>query len=197
MGHQLIQQAFNRWRAILTTEGAKFAVSSSRVPLTEYIAVTKRICDELGENTTGKDCTEIYQKTKRSCTATKRRNPSLKTSPKRRGRHQNPQGRCSRVVLTADKGVALVVMDKSQYVNKCMALLDDTKVYKPCKDTTKKLHRDIQETLRQLNRDHGSSRLYWWSKKYYNKLLPTGNTSPAPRSTVYQKSTRLIAPCDP
>ena len=42
----------------------QFAVSSSRVPLTEYIAVTKRIWDELGENTTGKDCTEIYQKTR-------------------------------------------------------------------------------------------------------------------------------------
>ena len=26
--------------------------------------MTKRICDELGENTIGKDCTEIYQKTK-------------------------------------------------------------------------------------------------------------------------------------
>ena len=26
------------------------------MPLTEYIVVTKRICDELGENTTGKDC---------------------------------------------------------------------------------------------------------------------------------------------
>ena len=45
-------------------KGPKFAVSSSKVPITEYIAVTKRICDELGENTTGKDCTEIYQKTK-------------------------------------------------------------------------------------------------------------------------------------
>ena len=53
----------------------------------------------------------------------------------------------SHMVLTADKGVALVVMDKSQYVDKCMALLNDTKVYKPCKDTTKKLHRDVQETL--------------------------------------------------
>ena len=30
-----------------------------------------------------------------------------------------------------------LVMDKSQYVDKYMALLDDTKVYKPCKDTTK------------------------------------------------------------
>ena len=27
------------------------------------------------------------------------------------------------MVLTADKGVALVVMDKSQYVDKCMAFL--------------------------------------------------------------------------
>ena len=37
--------------------------------------------------------------------------------------------------------------DKSQYIDKCMALLDDTKVYKPCRDTTKKLHRDIQEAF--------------------------------------------------
>ena len=49
----------------LLQKGPKFTtVSSSRVPLTDYTAVTKRICDELGENTTGKDCTEIYQKTK-------------------------------------------------------------------------------------------------------------------------------------
>ena len=48
----------------LLQKGPKFAVSSPKVPLTEYIAVTKRICDELGKNTTGKDCTEIYQKTK-------------------------------------------------------------------------------------------------------------------------------------
>ena len=87
----------------------------------------------------------------------------------------------SHVVLTADKGVALVVMDKSQYIDKCMALLNDTKVYKPCKDTTKKLHRDIQESLQKLNREHGTSRLYDWSKLYYNKLLPMGNSSPAPR----------------
>ena len=41
-------------------------------------------------------------------------------------------------------------------------------------------HITNMETLRQLNREHGSSRLYWWSKNHYNKLLPTGNTSPAP-----------------
>ena len=165
----------------LLQKGPKFAVSSSKVPLTQYIAVTKRICDELGENTVGKDCTEIYQKTKEvlqhlkekkghTCITTKEEWEAIKTL----------REDSSHVVLTVDKGVALVVMDKSQYIDKCMALLNDTKVYKPCKDTTKKLHRDIQESLRKLNREHGTSRLYDWSK-LYNKLLPTGNSSPAPR----------------
>ena len=166
----------------LLQKGPKFAVSSSQIPLTEYIAVTKRICDELGENTVGKDCTEIYQKTKEVlqhfkekeghiCNTTKEEWEAIKTL--------REDSSC--VVLTADKGVALIVMDKSQYIDKCMALLNDTKVYKPCKDTTKKLHRDIQESLQKLNREHGTLRLYDWSKLFYNKLLPTGNSSPAPR----------------
>ena len=182
MGHQLIQQTINRWRAILSTEGPKVAVSSSRVPLTKYIAVAKRISDELGENTTAKDCTEIYQKTKEILQHYKKKKSHTHNITKEeREAIKTLREDASHVVLTADKGVALVVMDKSQYVNKCMALLDDTKVYKPCKDTTKKLHRDIQETLRQLNKEYGSSRLHWWSKHHYSKLLPTGNSSPAPR----------------
>ena len=32
--------------------------------VTKYIAVTKQICDRLGENTDGVDCSEYYQKTK-------------------------------------------------------------------------------------------------------------------------------------
>ena len=101
------------------------------------------------------------------------------------------------VVLTVDKGVALVVMDKSQYIDKCMALLNDTKVYKPCKDTTKKLHRDVQESLQKLNREHGTSRLYDWSKLYYNKLLPMGNSSPAPRFYGLRKIHKANCPMHP
>ena len=101
------------------------------------------------------------------------------------------------MVLTVDKGVALVVMDKSQYVDKCVALLNDTKVYKPCKDTTKKLHRDIQESLQRLNREHGTPRLYDWSKLYYNKLLPTSNSSPAPRFYGLPKIHKVNCPMHP
>ena len=168
------------------------------MPLTEYIAGTKRIRDELGENTTGKDCTEIYQKTKKILQHYKKKKSytrNITKEEKEAIKTLREDAYC--MVLTADKAVALVVMDKSQYVNKCMTLLDDTKVYKPCKDTTKKLHRDIQETLRQLNREHGSSRLYWWSKRHYNKLLPTGNLSPAPRFYGLLEFIKLIVPCNP
>ena len=176
----------------------KFAVSSSKVPLTEYIAVTKRICNELSENTVGKDCTEIYQKTKEVLQHFKeKKGHTHNTTKEELEASKTLKEDSSHVVLTADKGVALVVMDKSQYIDKCMALLNDTKVYKPCKDTTKKLHRDVQESLQKLNREHGTSRLYDWSKLYYNKLLPTGNSSLAPRFYGLPKIHKANCPMHP
>ena len=59
------------------------------------------------------------------------------------------------VVLTADKGVAMVVMDKSSYIDKCMALLQDTNVYQPCRDLTGQIHRQFQPTLHKLKGKHG------------------------------------------
>ena len=179
-------------------KGPKFAVSSSKVPITEYITVTKRICDELGENTTGKDCTEIYQKTKEVLQHFKeKKGPTRNITRQEKEAIKTLREDSSRVVLTADKGVALVVMDKNQYVEKCMDLLNDTKTYQPCKDTTKKLHRDVQESLRKLNREHGTSRLHDWSKLYYNRLLPTGNSSPAPRFYGLPKIHKTNCPMRP
>ena len=132
----------------LLQKGPKFTVSSSKVPLTEYIAVTKIICDQLGENTVGKDCTEIYQKTKEVLQHFKDKKGHTHNITKEEWEAiKTLREDTSQVVLTADKGVALVVMDKSQYIDRCMALLDDTSVYKPCRDMTKKLQRDVQETL--------------------------------------------------
>ena len=199
MGHQLIQQAFNRWRAILATEGAQICSEFFQVPLTEYIAVTKRICDELGENTTGKDCTEIYQKTKEILHRYKKKKSSIHNITKEeRDAIKTLREDASHMVLTADKGVALVVMDKSQYVDKCMALLDDTKVYKPCKDTTKKLHRDIQETLRHSSTENMDLPDYIGGANNITTNCSPQVTHPLHLdSMVYQKSTRLIAPCIP
>ena len=54
-------------------------------------------------------------------------NQYIQTSPK-----QNKH-----IIVTADKGVALIVMDKTEYITKCEALLQDNSVYKHLsKDTS-------------------------------------------------------------
>ena len=41
------------------------------------------------------------------------------------------------IIVTADKGVALVVLDKTEYITKCEALLQDNSVYQHLsKDTS-------------------------------------------------------------
>ena len=98
----------------------------------DYIAVTKRICDELSENTVGKDCTEIYQKTKEVLQHFKeKKGHTRNTTKEEQEAIKTLKEDSSHIVLTVDKGVALVVMDKSQYIDKFMDLLNDTKVYKP------------------------------------------------------------------
>ena len=67
-----------------------------------------------------------------------KKGPTRNTTRKEREAIKTLREDSSHVVLTADKGVALVVMDKSQYIDKCMALLNDTKVYKPCKEHNQK-----------------------------------------------------------
>ena len=41
------------------------------------------------------------------------------------------------MVLTADKRVTLVIIDKDMYIEKCMVLLNDEKVYCNCRDQTR------------------------------------------------------------
>ena len=99
---------------LLLQKGPKFAVSSSKVLLTDYIAVTKGICDELGENTAGRDCTEIYQKSKEVLQHFKdKKGPTHNNTRKEQEAIKTLKEDSSHVVLTVDKGVALAVMDKS------------------------------------------------------------------------------------
>ena len=55
------------------------------------------------------------------------------------------------MVLTADKGVAMVVMDKEDYTDKALSLLSDTSTYRNInKDPTTKLKKKLTQTLRDI-----------------------------------------------
>ena len=52
------------------------------------------------------------------------------------------------IIVTADKGVALVVMDKTEYFTKCEALLQDNSVYQHLsKDTSSTVHKELIKIL--------------------------------------------------
>ena len=128
------------------------------MPVTEYIAVTKQICNRLGPNTDGVDCCEYYQKTKDPLQDYKGKHASHPNISKmEREAIKTLKEDNTRVVLTVDKGVAMVVMDKSSYIDKCMALLQDTNVYQPCRDLTGQIHKQIQATLCKLKGKHNRS----------------------------------------
>ena len=133
------------------------------MPFTEYIAVTKQICDRLGENTDGVNCSEYYQNTKDLLLDYKQRCASHTNITKEEMEAiKTLKENDSQIVLTADKGVAMVVMVKSSYTNKCMTLLQDTNVYQPCRDLTGQIHRQVQATLRKLKGKYGKE--HQWCK---------------------------------
>ena len=74
----------------LLQRGPKFAVTSPKVPFTEYVAVTKQIGDKLGENTDGVNCSEYYQKLRIYSKTTNKSVHPILTSPKKKGRPSKP-----------------------------------------------------------------------------------------------------------
>ena len=62
------------------------------------------------------------------------------------------------MILTADKGVAMVIMEKQDYTNKAQALLQDTNTYKVLsKDPTSRLKNKLIQTLKDIKQTGGIS----------------------------------------
>ena len=79
----------------------------------------------------------------------------------------------SRVVLTVDKGVAMVIMDQEDYTNKAQALLQDTNTYKVLtKDPTSQLKNKLISLLKDIKQTGGLTTLK------YKQLYPTSAVLP-------------------
>ena len=60
------------------------------------------------------------------------------------------------MVLTVDKGVAMVIMDQEDYTNKALALLQDTNTYKVLpKDPTSQLKNKHISLLKDIKQTGG------------------------------------------
>ena len=80
------------------------------------------------------------------------------------------------IIVTAYKGVTLVVMDKTEYITKCEALLQDNAVYQHLsKDTSPTIHKELIKILQDYKNNN------FTSETEYTQLRPHGSNSPAAR----------------
>ena len=77
------------------------------------------------------------------------------------------------IVLTADKGVAMVVMDRKEYIQKARALLEDTNTYRPIpSDPTTKLKDKLINILKKIKTEGNMD------ENTYRRVYPTGSSAP-------------------
>ena len=75
-------------------------------------------------------------------------NQYIQTSLKQNIYHLENLRKDNDIIVTADKGVALVVMDKTEYITKCEALLQDNSVYQYIsKDTSLTIKKELFKIL--------------------------------------------------
>ena len=80
------------------------------------------------------------------------------------------------IIATADKGVALVVMDKIEYITKCEALIQDNSVYQHLsKDTSPAIHKELIKILQGYKINN------FISETEYTQLRHHSSNSPAAR----------------
>ena len=80
------------------------------------------------------------------------------------------------IIVTADKGMTLVVMDKTEYIMKYKTLLQDNLVYQHfSKDTSPTIHKELVTILQDYKNNN------FISETEYTQLRPHGSKSPSAR----------------
>ena len=79
------------------------------------------------------------------------------------------------IIVTADRGVALVVMDKTEYITKFEGLLQDNSVYQHLQDKYPTIHKVLVKILQDYKNNN------FISETEYTQLRSHGSNSPAAR----------------
>ena len=150
----------------LLAHGPNYVVVPKSPPTTEYIAAIEQACSKLQPSEAEELRGEVKPIIKRS------HNPHSNITREEWKALKELKEDKSRMVLTADKGVALVVMDTAEYRKKAEDLLQQP-TYKPIPtDPTSKYKTKLINMLKSIKAEGGIS------EAVYKKLYPTGAGSP-------------------
>ena len=152
----------------LLAHGPKFVITPRETPVKEYIAATEQTCLKIEQGKQEEFRVEVKSLLKRDQNNKKQANIS-KEEPKAM---KELKLDTNRLILTADKGVALVVLDKEGYIKKAEDLLEDNTYKKLAEDPTTKQKNKLISILRNIKAEGGLK------EEMYKRLYPTGAGSP-------------------
>ena len=146
--------------------GPNFVIATKELPVSEYILQIERVCQQLEQGKAEELRGEIKQIFKKT------QPPKPNITKEEAKAIQELKRDKERVILTADKGVSMVVMDKEEYIQKSEELLHQP-TYKqlPSDPTTKHKNRLIS-LLKTIKSEGGIDNIT------YKRLYPTGAGSP-------------------
>ena len=151
----------------LLAHGPNFAVTPKSPPILEYITSMELVCQSLNIYEAEELRSDIYRALRHSHPS----RPNLRKEEKKALKQLKTDK--EHIVLTADKGVALVVMDRQEYIHKARALLEDTNTYRPIStDPTTKLKNRLISILKKIKTEGEMD------DNTYNRMYPTGASAP-------------------
>ena len=160
---------------VFTTERPKFAVTLATIPIKEYISTTTVAALQAGE-LNGVDCSGLYHDVSRIPNTFTNKPINTNITKAEYLVLENLRKDNDHIIVTADKGVVLVVMDKTEYITKCEALLQDNSVYQHLsKDTSPTIQKELIKILKEYKNNN------FISETEYTQLTPHSSNSPAAR----------------
>ena len=151
----------------LLLHGPNFAISPKKPPLGEYILNIEKACQSLDTNMAEELRSEAYRVLRKP----HHPKPNLKKDEIIALKQLKADKNC--MVLTADKGVALVVIDTVDYIKKAKEILEDTNTYRVIQtDPTSRLKNKLISNLRRIKTATGLQ------ENIYRKMYPTGASPP-------------------
>ena len=143
----------------------------------EYIFTTIVAALQAGE-LTGVDCSGLYHDVNRIPNTYTNKPMHTNITKWEHLALENLRKDKDHIIVTADKGVALVVMDKTEYITKCEALLQNHSVDQHLsKDTSPTIHKELIKILQ----DYKNNNINLW-----NRIHPTKT------SCLYFPSSKIL-----
>ena len=150
----------------LLAHGPNYAIVPKDPPITQYVMAVENACTKLEE---GK-AEEFRVQVKLAIQKIKHPRPNL-TRGERRAISELKRDEL-RMILTTDKGVALVVLNTEDYIKKAEDLLNQNTYKVLTADPTMRLKTKMIKLLKTIKSKEGIS------EELYKKLYPTGAGSP-------------------